>query len=274
MQQADQTEVIIPMDHYKNNVPAQPARKKVLIVDDEQELLWTLKIGFAQNRTFDVLTAKNGREALAVLERTVIDLLVLDIGMPEMDGMELLLAISDSFPEIPAIVMTAYGTLFIEEQLKKAGTVAVLEKPMDIDTLEEAILKALSFGSKQYSCLPLEIFLQLLVMEQKTVHLKVFRADGRQGSFFFQEGFLVDAESDLLTGDKAVLEMLEWKNFTLGVKEFPNSFPQREASHLLNLLLETLYCPDWYKDKNYIDRARQEFIRIQQHSPCPDQKIP
>jgi two-component system, response regulator, stage 0 sporulation protein F len=274
MQQADQTEVIIPLGQHKNNIPKKTVQKKVLIVDDEKELLFTLHIAFAHNSTFEVLTANNGREALSVLEGTVIDLLVLDIGMPEMDGMELLLAMSDSFPEIPSIVMTAYGNMLMEEQLKKAGTVAVLEKPMDIDTLERAILKALSLCSKQYSCFPLEIFLQLLAMEQKTVHLKVFRADGRQGSFFFQEGFLVDAESDPLTGDKAVLEMMEWKNFTLGVKEFPNAFPEQDRAKFLNLLLETLYCPNWYRDKQYIDRARQEFIRIQQQSPCHDHNSP
>ena len=111
-----------------------------------------------------------------------------------MDGIELLAAMSQSFPEIPSIVMTAFGTSSLEQQLKKAGTLNLLEKPLDIETLELAINKALDFYQDQDGRPKLDIFLQLVAMEKKTVHLKVFACDNRHGSFFFRKGYLIDAE--------------------------------------------------------------------------------
>ena len=184
--------------------------------------------------------------------------------MPKMDGIELLAAMSQSFPEIPSIVMTAFGTSSLEQQLQKAGTLHLLEKPLDIDTLEQAINNALDFYHKSDGGPKLDIFLQLVAMEQKTVHLKIFDVDKRHGSFFFRKGYLIDAEQGDLTGDEAVLEMLEWQGIRLSMKEFcPSTVASDDESQLMPLLFGMPYRKEQAGDAHLLDKVRCEFTRLQ-----------
>ncbi|MCI5125597.1 MAG: response regulator, partial [Candidatus Electrothrix sp. AR5] len=82
-------------------------KQQVLIVDDEPELLLSISSGFERNARFHLMTAHNGREALDILSRTPMDLVVTDLRMPVMDGVELLAAMTESFPKVPYIVVTA-----------------------------------------------------------------------------------------------------------------------------------------------------------------------
>ncbi|CAK8724336.1 hypothetical protein H206_03060 [Candidatus Electrothrix aarhusensis] len=241
--------------------------KQVIIVDDEPDLLITIRAGFEKNDRFQLMTAGNGMEALDILENNIIDLVVTDLRMPKMDGIELLAAMSQSFPEIPSIVMTAFGTSGLEQQLRKAGTLNLLEKPLDIDTLELAINNALDFYHDSVGGPKLDIFLQLIAMEKKTVHLKVFDGKNRHGSFFFRKGYLIDAEQGDLTGDEAVLDMLEWQGIKLSMKEFcPSTVSSNlsdEQSQLMPLFFGMPYHKELTGDVNPLDKVRHEFARIQ-----------
>lgn len=254
----------------------QMSIKQVLIVDDEPELLLSIRSGFENNHLFQVITAKNGREALDILERGSVDLAVLDLRMPVMDGIELLSVMGESFPEVPHLVMTAFGTPVIEKQLKKAGALHVLEKPLDIDALEEAICKALAENeerSSSLSGLSLASLLQLVAMEQKTLHLKVFHPAGKNGSLFFRDGTLIDAEQDELGGDEAVLEMLRWDKVRVGMKEF--SAPpaaSKMQSQLMSLLFKAAQREDDCCGEDScecsLEAAKRELARItEQHQP-------
>ena len=238
--------------------------KKVLIVDDESDLLLIVRAGLENNPHFQLMTAGDGMEALDILDNNIINLVVTDLRMPHMDGIELLAAMSQSFPEIPSIVMTAFGTSKLEQQLKKAGTIHLLEKPLDIETLEQAVLAALDFYQTQEGGTKLDIFLQLVAMEKKTVHLKVFNSQDEHGSFFFRKGYLIDAEQGEQTGDEAVLEMLDWNRIRLSMKEFcPSTRRHDEQSQLTPLLFGIPYHKEEYGEINPLDKVRQEFIRLQ-----------
>ncbi len=247
--------------------------KQVLIVDDEPELLLSICSGFENNHRFQVVTAVNGREALDILESGSVDLAILDLRMPVMDGIELLSVMSESFPEVPHLVMTAFGTPVIEKQLKRAGVLNVLEKPLDIDALEEAICKALDAHeerSSSLSGLSLASLLQLVAMEQKTLHIKVFHPSGKNGSLFFREGSLVDAEQDELFGDEAVLEMLRWDKVRVGMKEFSKPpCASRMQSQLMSLLFtaaqredDSVEEEDTYDYEYSLEAAKEELTRI------------
>ncbi|MCW5199615.1 response regulator, partial [Desulfobulbus sp. F1] len=121
MQTADQTETSITALAGKDNLPPQPARKQVLIVDDDQSLLASIRAGLEQHPGFRVLTAASGSEALGIIDSNSLDLAVLDLSMPDMDGLQLLAALSESFPEIPSIVMTGFSSPLMKQQLKQAG---------------------------------------------------------------------------------------------------------------------------------------------------------
>ena len=124
--------------------------KNVLIVDDEKPFLLSVTDGLAAYaKDFAVLTAINGKEAIKVLGSSEVNLVVTDLRMPKMDGFELLAHMSGNYPDIPVIVMTAYGTPEIEERLQKMGTFHYLEKPLDLNVLADKITDALGIR-----CLP------------------------------------------------------------------------------------------------------------------------
>ncbi len=250
--------------------------RHVLIVDDEPELLLSIQTGFEGNERFQILTAPNGREALEILDSNKMDLVVTDLRMPEMDGVELLATMSELFPAVPSIVMSAFGTPVLEQQLKKAGTLAVLDKPLDIDALEKAINKALDSYKEQdgsLSGITIGNFLQLIVMEEKTAHIKVFHLGGKKGALFFLEGQLLDGEYGELTGQDAVLEMLGWDNVKIAIEELTSPYPDRKINaDLMGLLMEAARLKDENEESNPLEEVKKEFNRIQQQETEEEQK--
>lgn len=119
--------------------------QKVLIVDDERPFLDLLEEGFKTYRQeFQLATAENGRQAIEYLRKNPVDLVVTDIKMPQMDGFELLSYLREFLPEVPVILMTAFGTSDIEERLRAMGASHYLEKPLDFETLAGRIVEELA----------------------------------------------------------------------------------------------------------------------------------
>ena len=82
--------------------------KKILVADDEMaiRLLYSEEL---KEEGYEVFTAANGREALDIVEKEPLDLVILDIKMPEMDGIEALRQIKEKKPNLPVLLSTAYG---------------------------------------------------------------------------------------------------------------------------------------------------------------------
>ncbi len=119
--------------------------RKVLIVDDEEPLLLSIDDGLKIYKNyFTLLTATNGMDAVKILKaKSRIDLVITDLNMPKMDGFELLTYIKRNFPDLPVILMTAYGTPKIEAIVQETGLFSYLEKPLDINVIAENIFAAL-----------------------------------------------------------------------------------------------------------------------------------
>ena len=111
---------------------------KVLIVDDEVALANTLAQRL-QMRDLKVGTAHDGEQALSKLKVDKPDVIVLDLRMPGMHGMEVLREIKKACPEIQVIVLTGHGSDKDEEEVKKLGGFDFLNKPADIETLAHKI---------------------------------------------------------------------------------------------------------------------------------------
>jgi DNA-binding NtrC family response regulator len=103
---------------------------QVLIVDDDQSILEVLEARLTA-AGFTVQKAANGPEALELLQKNQTDILVSDIKMPEMSGLELLEKTRIILPQLPVIFLTAYGTIPDAVQAVKAGAVDYLTKPFD-----------------------------------------------------------------------------------------------------------------------------------------------
>jgi DNA-binding NtrC family response regulator len=114
---------------------------RVLVVDDEKDFANTL----AQRlklRNLTVNIAYDGEEALTKLKEAEQDVIVLDLKMPGLHGMEVLEEIKKTYPDMQVIVLTGHGNDSDEEEVKRLGGFGFLNKPADIETLEYKIQAA------------------------------------------------------------------------------------------------------------------------------------
>jgi DNA-binding NtrC family response regulator len=124
---------------------------KVLLVDDEMDFADTLAQRLKM-RNLKVGTAYDGEEALTRLKEDEPDVVVLDLRMPGMHGMEVLQEMRKGYPDIQVIVLTGHGTDKDEEEAKRLGGFGFLNKPVDIDILEQKIKAA--FNEKMGRTMP------------------------------------------------------------------------------------------------------------------------
>ena len=106
----------------------------VLFVDDEVDFLDTV-VKRIQKRNVNAYGAKNGEEALALLKQRPMDVVVLDVRMPGMDGIEVLKAIKRNYPLTEVIMLTGHASLEVAIEGMELGAFDYLMKPVEIDDL-------------------------------------------------------------------------------------------------------------------------------------------
>lgn len=213
--------------------------KKVLIVDDDESFLHSLIEGFkAYEDTFTITTAGDGLEAVAALKEHDISLLITDLNMPRMDGFELVAHLSNNFPEIPVIVMTAFGTPEMEENLHNIGNFQYIEKPIDFSVLVKKVLTGLDGASRGYiTGVSLSSFLQLLELDKKSCTLSI-HAGTKKGTLYFRDGNLLDATTRDLQGSEAAFAIVGWKNVEIGIENNCSLTQEKIKESLGFILLE------------------------------------
>lgn len=107
---------------------------KVLMVDDEEDFVRTLAERMKM-RDLDSDVALNGEEALQIVEGQIPDVMVLDLKMPGIDGMEVLRRVRKSYPEVQVVVLTGHGSDKDEDEAHRLGAFAYLRKPVEIESL-------------------------------------------------------------------------------------------------------------------------------------------
>ena len=116
-------------------------KEKVLLIDDEEEFLETLSERM-EIRGMEVSTAANARNAVSALDSGDYDAIVLDLQMPDMNGIEMLKVIKKNHPDMQVILLSGQATLEAGIEAMKLGAMDFMEKPADIDSLTEKIKKA------------------------------------------------------------------------------------------------------------------------------------
>ena len=119
--------------------PVSGKSKKVLIVDDADFMRMMLVDILTRHGGHTILQAKNGQECLDILQNEVVDVCVLDIMMPVMDGIETLRIIKERLPELKVVMLTAVAGRSIVEQALKLGADAYVAKPFAVECLVERI---------------------------------------------------------------------------------------------------------------------------------------
>jgi len=114
---------------------------RLLLVDDEQEFVETLADRLKM-RELDASIACNGEEALSAVEREEPDVIVLDLKMPGIHGIEVLRRVKEAYPNVEVIILTGHGSKKDEEAARRLGAFDYVKKPADLDTLVSRIKNA------------------------------------------------------------------------------------------------------------------------------------
>ena len=115
---------------------------EILIVDDEQSYRQLLTLVF-QEEGHNIRTAMNGRQALELLQKEPAQVIISDVKMPDMDGIELLRALRDTQPEVGVVLMTAFASVDTAREAFKLGADDFIQKPFDVEELKLIVRKTL-----------------------------------------------------------------------------------------------------------------------------------
>ena len=216
----------------------------MLLVEDEPALLNGIQAWLRDNEHgFAVMSTSNGQKALELIERYRPDLVVSDLRLPGMDGLELLLACRRQFPHMRFVVMSAFGTAELEELSRRYGAVRFMHKPVDLAILEQTITEVLAQEPDQsragfLSGISVVGFVQLLNLERQTISLGIRHPDGQIGMLFFESGELVHAECGNLYGPKAAQALLAMEGAELIIDRTMRTVSRTIKDSLSHLILD------------------------------------
>ncbi|MEO9484997.1 MAG: sigma-54 dependent transcriptional regulator [Ekhidna sp.] len=118
---------------------------KILVVDDEKSIRDALRDILSEEK-YDVLTAEDGEDGWSKLEQEKIDLVLCDIKMPKMDGMELLNKVSEERLDVPFVMISAHGTIDTAVEATKKGAYDFIQKPPDLNRILLTVRNAIDNG--------------------------------------------------------------------------------------------------------------------------------
>jgi CheY-like chemotaxis protein len=250
--------------------------REVLIVDDDQEMLYSLKEGLEKyDETFTILMAGDGLAAIDKLKQNQVSLVVTDLKMPRMDGFSLLAHIMEHFPDIPVIVITAYGTPEMEKLAHSEGAVGYIEKPFLVEDLAKKIMLTMrkeADGGTLHG-VSSGMFLQLIEMEQKTCTIRLAdRASGKKGVLFFKEGELMDARVNELQGVQAAYEIFSWDEVSLSIQNGCSVKDKKINVELQAVLLEAMRLKDESSQPDHVEKAKPDVKETKAAKKRPEKK--
>ncbi len=218
-------------------------KKRVLIVDDEEDLTWTISKHLAKDKDkFELIAVNSGLAALDVLAQVPVELVISDIRMPEISGLDLLLKIRENYPQTKVVIMTAYGSSEIQEEANRRGCFKYIEKPFEIQDLRRLILDILQEKKGfegRISDFQLTDLIQLLCLGRQT-HGIHFEKDDQRGAIYFDEGEIIHAQVGALEGEEAFYEILSWEGGAFHLQKGEKSPKETIFKSWQNLLLEGL----------------------------------
>src|SRR5687768_3869961 len=119
-------------------------RSALLVIDDEPNILTSLRRAL-ELEGYDVEVAGSGRIGLQKLEERDVDLVMLDVMMPEMDGLETLKRVREAQPDLPVLMMSGHASIDTAVQATKLGAHDFLEKPLSTEKVLLTVRNALAF---------------------------------------------------------------------------------------------------------------------------------
>lgn len=221
-------------------------RRHILFVDDDpasrRVIERLLRAGVPAAK---VTPVEDGSQALKVLEGMSTHLLITDLAMPGMDGIELLRQVANRRISVPVIVVTGRGGPTDETRSLSGGAIEFFEKPVQAEPFVRCVQGLLDTSEHRSRIEGVSIagFVQLLNMERKTCALRVTTPE-TQGVLFFSSGVLVDARQDERVGVAAALEIFTWKDAVITLDALSRGRNTTIQASVTELLLESARLAD------------------------------
>ncbi len=127
-----------PTDPMDAQSPSQTSPARILVVDDEEGMREFLGI-LLQKEGYQVETAQSGEEALARLGKDRFELVITDLKMPKMSGIEVLNRIKEKDPDVGVVLITAYASTETAVDAMRGGAFDYLAKPFDVEEMKEVV---------------------------------------------------------------------------------------------------------------------------------------
>ena len=240
--------------------------KNVLVVDDEEDLTWSISKHLSKDKDFYNLNAVNSAaDALDLLKKKTIELVISDIRMPEISGLDLLLKIRENYPETKVIIMTAYGSSEIQEEANKHGCFKYIEKPFEINDLRQMILDTVAerkgFEGK-ISDFQLSDLIQMNCMGRLTNAITV-TAEDQKGVIYFEDGNIIHSNVADLEGEDAFYEIISWQGGEFSINKGAKAKKETIVKGWQSLMLEGLRRSD---EDNKKEKINPSDIRREQIS--------
>ena len=221
---------------------------KILIVDDEETLTWSMSKSLSKDKDkFEVLVANSGEDALKVLEKDKIRLVITDIKMPGISGLDLLSRVRREYPDVKVIIMTAYGSPDVQKDANIRGSLYYIEKPFEIKEIRQMILDSLKDERKgfegQLQDLLLTDVIQMNCLGKAHASLTI-RSGAREGKIYFRDGNIIHAETGNVGGVDAFYQILTWPEGTFLSKRNDSPKERTITSDWQFLIMEGLRIAD------------------------------
>jgi CheY-like chemotaxis protein len=227
------------------------SRHKILLLDDDPDVLATYKEIFAQLPSQpEIQTATSGARAMALLNAEPYRLLICDLKMPRMDGLQVLSIVRRRFPELRTIVLTAVQDEEFRSRAYALGVDLFWLKPdaqqnlrMFLECIESLLGRESEAGFRGIQSKSLMDIIQMECLSQTSTVLRITRG-ALVGKIWLQGGELIDAEAEGARGEAAFRRIVDWKSGT-----FENLPAEPEHERTITkpvnaLLLETAQAMD------------------------------
>jgi len=223
----------------------------ILLVDDDQDLLALYQQILAQLPSRpNIVVCNNGARAVAMLEEQTPQLLISDLKMPKMDGLQLLAIVRRRWPQLPTVVLTSLPDEEFRSRAYAIGVDLFWQKPSSeqeirllLDCLESLLGRSNQSGFRGVQSKSLIDIIQLECMSQNSLVLRITNGPLR-GQIWIENGEVIDATAEDLTGEVAFKGILAWKAGSFEILPAEPDHPRTIEKSYNGLLLETVQALD------------------------------
>jgi CheY-like chemotaxis protein len=213
----------------------------VLIVDDEDNIVLALhRVLYQDNHRYDVLLARSAEIAQQILLDVPVDVLVTDVHLPEMSGMDLLCWAAIETPTTRVIVMTAFDITGIRDRAHAFGCLRLMRKPFDVHEMRSTILRALdrrdAFAGNLADLSAIDV-IQMLCIARKTMSLRLSEGQ-KSGVILIENGEIVHAIWEQYIGEDAFFQMISVANGLFHTSPLPPDIERTIRGDWQYLLME------------------------------------